>query len=71
MDFMVNNGKGGAETVLVLADRNADGHISVLDSLSGPMADAGPPDDVYGMVREAVSSALSGGAIPASDNNGP
>lgn len=71
MDVMVYNGKGGAEPVLALADRNADSHISVLDSLSGPMADAGSPDDVYGMVKEAVSSALSGGAIPAPGNNGP
>lgn len=61
MDVVVHDEKGDAEPVLILADRNADGHISVLDSLSGPLAEAGSADEVYGMVRDAVNSALSGG----------
>ena len=70
MDVVVHDKKGDAEPVLILADRNADGHISVLDSLSGPLAEAGSADEVYGMVRDAVNSALSGGAMPAT-GSGP
>jgi hypothetical protein len=50
--------------LLVLVDRNADGHIYEMDSLSGPMADEKAPDETYARVRKAVISALSRGNIP-------
>lgn len=49
--------------VLVLVDRNADGRLSVLDSVSGPLSDKASPDAVYHMVREAVIASLSRGRI--------
>lgn len=53
----------GKTPLLVLIDRNADGHISLLDSVSGPLADGKRPDAVYALVREALVSALSRGGI--------
>ena len=49
--------------LLVLLDHNADGSISLLDSVSGPLTDGKPPDAVYALVREALISALSSGDI--------
>lgn len=48
---------------LVLVDRNADGRLSVLDSVSGPLAEKASPDAVYHMVREAVIASLARGRI--------
>lgn len=52
--------------LLVLVDHNADGYISLLDSVSGPMAEGALPDVLYARVREAIISALSSGDILAS-----
>lgn len=49
---------------LALRDSNADGHISFLDSVSGPAAANIPPDAAYAMVRDAVIAALSKGDVP-------
>ncbi|MFH0727897.1 MAG: L,D-transpeptidase [Pseudomonadota bacterium] len=51
------------QPLLVLVDRNADGHICAMDSVSGPLADEKSPDATYARVREAVISALSRGEI--------
>lgn len=50
------------EPLLVLDDRNADGHLSPLDSGSGPILDGKTPDAAYALVREAVIAALAQGA---------
>ena len=49
--------------ILVLVDRNADGRLSVLDSVSGPLSEKASSDAVYKMVREAVTASLSMGRI--------
>ena len=49
---------------LTLLDSNADGHISFLDSVSGPAAENILPDAAYVMVREAVIEALCKGIAP-------
>jgi len=49
--------------LLVLFDHNADGFISLLDSVSGPMAEGALPDALYTRVREAIIDALSRGDI--------
>ena len=49
--------------LLVLVDRNADGYMSGLDSISGLMAGEKAPDATYEQLREAVISALSKGRI--------
>jgi hypothetical protein len=49
--------------ILVLVDRNADGYISPMDSVSGPAADGNDPDATYEMVKEAVIATLSRGDI--------
>jgi hypothetical protein len=49
--------------LLVLVDRNGDGYLSAMDSISGPIADEAAPDATYRLVREAVISALSSGEI--------
>lgn len=50
---------------LILVDRNADGYISSMDSISGPDADKNTLDATatYEMIREAVITALSMGHI--------
>ena len=50
------------EELLTLTDRNADGEISVLDSVGGVMAWGLSAEAAYGMVRGAVATALSRGA---------
>ncbi len=52
--------------LLVLLDRNADGLVSDLDSISGPMAEKKDPETIYAQLREAVVSALSSGLSYAS-----
>jgi len=52
--------------LLVLLDRNADGHLSLLDSVSGPLAEGKLSEAVYARVREALINALSRGDIFAS-----
>jgi len=44
--------------LLMITDRNGDGHISGIDSISGPAADEKSPDATYNLVREAVIRAL-------------
>lgn len=57
--------KDGAQDkpLLVLVDRNSDGHIFTTDSISGPIAEEKAPDATYSLVRNAVISALSMGGI--------
>ncbi|MCF8145445.1 MAG: L,D-transpeptidase [Deltaproteobacteria bacterium] len=47
----------------ILVDRNADGYLSTVDSISGSIADEKRPDATYERIREAVVSALSRGDI--------
>lgn len=53
------------EILLTLSDRNADGQMSFLDSVSGPLAHGRSPGEVYAMVRQAVARALSDGSCLA------
>jgi hypothetical protein len=48
--------------LLILDDHNADGYLSLLDSITGPIVES-TPDAAYGMVREAVIATLSQGNI--------
>lgn len=59
---VVISGEGG--TVLALADRNADGEISFLDSVTGSMADPASPESAYALIRSAVIVSLSSGTLP-------
>jgi hypothetical protein len=54
--------------LLILVDRNADGYISPMDSISGPVVDENTIEATYRMVREAVITTLSRGDI--SDSGG-
>jgi hypothetical protein len=47
--------------ILVLVDSNADGFISPMDSISGPVVDGNDLDTTYKMVRESVIDTLSRG----------
>lgn len=50
------------EILLSLSDHNADGQMSFLDSVGGPLARGRSPEDVYAMVRQAVVDALASGS---------
>lgn len=50
--------------VLELLDRNADGHLSYLDQVSGPLTSGKTPDGVQTGLRRAVADALRSGALP-------
>jgi hypothetical protein len=56
------------EALLTLTDRNADGEISVLDSVGGVMAWGLSADGAYGMIRGAVATALSRGTNPLTES---
>jgi len=66
LEVVVHETGGGETPRLVLTDRNADGRISSLDTVSGPLAQGASPEAAYGMVRKAVIVALSRGDIPES-----
>jgi hypothetical protein len=53
------------EILLTLSDRNADGQMSFLDSVGGPLAHGRSPEEVYAMVRQAVVRSLSDGSCLA------
>lgn len=53
------------EILLTLSDRNADGQMSFLDSVGGPLAHGRSAEEVYAMVRQAVARALSDGSCLA------
>lgn len=63
LQVLVDNADAREKPLLVLVDRNADGYLSALDSIRGPVADKARPDAIYRMVREAVIAALSRGDI--------
>lgn len=64
IDVRVYGTTDGAEKpVLVLEDRNADGYISSLDSLSGPDDFVNRPEAAYRLIRESVIGALSTGVF--------
>jgi len=50
------------EILLSLSDRNADGQMSFLDSVGGPLTLGRSPEEVYSMVRQAVIEALASGS---------
>lgn len=50
--------------VLELLDRNADGHLSYLDEVRGPLVTGQSPDDVQTGLRNAVVAALRAGVLP-------
>jgi hypothetical protein len=64
LQVMVYKSDAREKPLLVLVDRNADGYISSMDSISGLDVDANSPDVTYKIVREAVIAALSRGGIP-------
>jgi hypothetical protein len=47
----------------VLVDKNADGYIASIDSVSGPLENEKSPNETYSRLRKAVISALSMGHI--------
>jgi hypothetical protein len=61
IQVMVYKADAGEKPLLVLVDRNADGYISPMDSISGLDVDGDNPEATYKMVREAVIAALSRG----------
>lgn len=63
MQVMVYKVDTREKPLLVLIDRNADGYMSSLDSISGPLADDVTLEEAYRMVREAVITTLSRGDI--------
>jgi hypothetical protein len=54
--------------LLVLDDHNADGYLSLMDSISGPIVDENTRDAAYGMVREALIATLSRGDLSDADD---
>ncbi len=61
---MVYKNNAYEKPFFVLVDRNADGYIWAMDSVSGPIADErSPPYATYSRLREAIVSALSRGNI--------
>lgn len=56
---------GEGSPLLVLTDGNADGHLSFLDSVEGPLAEGVAPAEAYALLREAVLAAFSRGQVPA------
>ncbi len=63
IEVTVHDTGAGPEPSLVLVDGNADGYMSLLDSIVGPGADRYTPDAAYQMVREALIEALSTGRL--------
>ena len=61
--ILIFKDKAPEKPLLVLRDRNADGQIHDMDSISGPMADEKAADETYALVRKAVISTLSRGDI--------
>ncbi len=59
----VYQGSAREKPLLVLVDRNADGYMSSMDSISGLDVYESSPDAAYEKVREAVIDALSRGDI--------
>ena len=55
---------GEGSPLLVVADGNADGHLSFLDSVEGPLAEGVAPDEAYALLREAVLAAFFRGGVP-------
>ena len=53
------------QALLILSDRNADGHMSFQDSADGPLAEGRPLQETYAMLRQAVADALSSGTCLA------
>ena len=66
LHVMVYKSNAPEKPSLVLIDRNADGYISSLDSVSGSDADKNAPGKTYEKIREAVITSLSRGEIPDS-----
>jgi len=63
IQVVIYEGNAQEKPLLILVDRNGDGYLSAMDSISGPIADQKSPDATYRLVREAVISALSRGEI--------
>jgi len=57
----VTPGDGSGKEILALSDTNADGLISFLDSVTGPLAEGRSSEAVYEMVRQAVVDVFAGG----------
>ena len=57
------DGGGQEKPLLVIVDRNADGHIGVADSVEGPIAEGRTPDAVYELARYAAIKALRNGNV--------
>lgn len=66
LQVMVYKVEAREKPLLVLDDHNADGYLSLMDSISGPIVE-NTSDAAYGMVREALIAALSKGDISDSD----
>lgn len=64
---VVVHDEGGNRPALILVDRNADGEMSFLDSVEGPIADGAAPESAYELVRSAIVAALSSGGMPHLD----
>ena len=60
---VVNAPADPGESLLSITDHNADGEISVLDSVGGVMAYGIPPEALYGAVKAAARASLSGGRV--------
>ncbi|WP_051328157.1 L,D-transpeptidase family protein [Desulfatirhabdium butyrativorans] len=63
IDVRVYGNGASEQPSLVLVDRNADGYMSSLDSVSGPDDLVKNPEAAYRMIREAVIAALSTGVF--------
>ena len=63
LQAMVYKVDGRDKPLLVLDDHNADGYLSLMDSISGLVVDENTPKAAYGMLREAVIATLSRGDI--------
>lgn len=66
---VVVHDEGGNRPALILVDRNADGEISFLDSVQGPIADGAAPASAYEWVKSAIVAALSSGGMPHLDGD--
>lgn len=63
LEVTVHADNGQNRPLLVIVDRNGDGELWAMDSISGPMADQKNPQATYQRVREAVIGSLSRGEI--------
>jgi len=68
LQVMVYKADDREKPLLVLDDHNADGYLSLIDSISGPLVDGNTLEAAYGMVREAVIATLFRGDISDSAN---